>query len=425
MPDKMGDETQTLTVPDLEKASQEDLQDILSKSDEELADQLMNPGATPPPADKTGEQQPASSTAATPTGIEIDLGNGKKINFKDQSELLERFAVVTKSHESLVGKYGQTLDQLRRLSPLEGEVNKLKTQLQELQKGGTQVAAGQQPTAITPATVKAAAKLGIDLTDVSPENFNEKVNAFGEAIEGKITALETGLEQKISERVKVIEDRNKALEEKFGKIEGDLSYQQQLTVYDRHLNNLLGEISGLQAKVGDVIKTQWPVADINKLISDSTEKYGDAGVDIAKAKLPPGDFEKWEIIESLLSEDYCPVDAQGNIDITQRKLKNINAAWAAFITDHPELAPTDVARAQAAGAKQVVETIKTVASQPPRIPNNMATQTGATGMTQEVAEKLIQTPAAELNKWKKTKDPRYQQYLAAQEFISNLTEVPQ
>jgi hypothetical protein len=416
IPATMGE--QTVTLPDLEKASTADLQNILETSDEDLAAQLTNPEAAPIVPPKEGEPPKPTPEPQETTGLEVDLGEGKKIKFKDQDELLKQFVNLRKGIDGVTAKHSQTTQELLRLKPLEGEVMKLKTQLEELQRGKAQAAAGQQPTAVSPATVKEAAALGVDLSDITPENFTEKIDAFLDAkLQKRNADLETVLQTKFSEQVAAIETRNKALEEKFGKIEGEMTFREQSAVYEKHLTNLMTEIGQLQAKVGDVLKTQWPVREISDLISNE-------GADIARLKLPPGDFEKYEIIESLLAEAYCPVDAQGNIDITQRKLKNINAAWAAFITDHPELAPTDVARARAEGAEAVTQTIARVASQPPKLPNNLSTQTGNAGMTLDEAAKLVQTSVVELNKWKRLKDPRYQKYLEAQEFISNAPNEP-
>jgi hypothetical protein len=406
MPEPMGN---TVTLPDIEKASTEDLQKILETPDDELAAQLADPSKQVIPP-KEGEQKPTPTPQAA--GLEVDLGDGKKISFKDQDELLKQFVNLRKGIDGVTAKHSQATQELLRLKPLEGEVMNLKKQLQELQKGGAQAAAGQQPTAVSPATVKEAASLGVNLSDITPENFQEKIDAF---LDAKLQKRNADFETKLSEQLKVVEDRNKALEEKFGKIEGEMTYREQSAVYEKHLTNLMTEISQLQAKVPDVLKTQWPVQDINNLISAE-------GADIARLKLPPGDFEKWEIIESLLAEAYCPVDAQGNIDITQRKLKNINSAWAAFTTDHPELAPTDVARARQEGAASVVETIQRVASQPPTLPNNLSTQVGNSGMTMEEATKLIQTPTSEVQRWKRSKDPRYQKWNEAQEFISKASD---
>ena len=412
MPVPMGDTE--VKLPDIDSMNQDQLHELLQTSDEDLASKFeKGEEVVKPNADKPAEEpKPDNSTV---TGLEVDLGDGKKISFKDQDELVKQFVNLRKGIDGVTAKHSQATQELLRLKPLETEVSKLRSQLQELSKGGAQAAAGQQPTAVTPATVKAAAKLGVDFSDLTPENFQEKFTAFVDAVQGRNSELEATLQSKFQEQVKAIEDRNRALEEKFGKIEGEMTFREQSAVYEKHLTGLMTEISQLQASVPDVLKTQWPVRDISDLISNE-------GADIARLKLPPGDFEKYEIIESLLAEAYCPVDAQGNIDITQRKLKNIKSAWAAFITDHPELAPTDVARARAQGASSVVETIQRVASQPPKLPNNLSSQQGNTGMTMEEATKLISTPIPELNRWKRGKDPRYEKFLEAQELISNATE---
>jgi hypothetical protein len=119
----------------------------------------------------------------------------------------------------------------------------------------------------------------------------------------------------------------------------------------------------------------------------------------------------------MLKEDYCPIDSQGRLDITQRKLKSINSAWAAFQVEHPELNDQTVAAAHTQGQQQVLDQVQRVTNRPPTLPNNLSTaDTNPDAMTIEQAQKWISTPPETLAIWKRTKDPRYQKFEEAQAF---------
>jgi hypothetical protein len=408
-----------IQVPSIEQFdTPEKIRNLLETPDDQLLEQLTNP-KDPEYNSELEKEVPGASVKkeVTPTKktgtaqpVVLDLGDGKTIQFDNVDSLKNNFISLRKGLDEINAKYGRTNQELLRVKGLEGQYADLQRQFEELKRGQTQAANGQKPT-VSKETIQKAEELGVDLSDLTPENFLSKMTDFRKAV-----ALEAKAElrKEYEPVIQEMRDKNQKLEERFGKIEGDMTHREQESVFQRHYTNLMSEVTKLQEKVGAPLKTQWSVDQIN----DAIVKYGP---DQAKLVLPPGDFDKWVIIEDMLKETYCPTDAQGNLDITQRKLKNIDMAFAAYSTMHPELAGTDLATAHTNGQTQVLDAIERVAGQPPKLPNNLAGQQDVDKMTAEEAERYINTPVDDVNKWKKANDPRYGKWLEAQDFIAKMT----
>jgi hypothetical protein len=406
----MGDEnTRTISV-DVDKLNEDQLTEIMNTPDEEIIDKFSNPETAKKfSIEETTKPNPAS------TRLEMDFGDGKGVmKFKDIDELKSYTVSLRKGFDDVNAKYGKQNQEFLRIRNASDELSKAQQTIEELKRKTAQAPAGQPAPAVTPAIQKVADDLGIDLDDLTPENFKDKMVEIRDKAALK---AQRDLEAIYEPKFKAVEEANRRLEEKFGKIESGLSQKEAEIVFGGHLSNLLSEIKTLQdAKVTNgLIKTQLPVEQINETIT----RYG---ADYAKTVLPPGDFAKWEIIEKMLRETYCPVDAGGNIDITQRKLPKITSAWAAFSDIYPqELQGNDIANANKQGQKNVLDALTRVTNKPPTLPNKVAANTADIGvMTFETAQSLINTPVDTLIKWQKTDPEKYKLYEQAQEFVNTL-----
>ena len=425
MPNVATESTEELVMPSLDGMTKEELEDIASSTPEDIAARLTNPKEDEVDAqiaDKSGALDIAPSTKpnAKPTSsspdeaIEVDLGNGRMITFKNRDELIHNFSSLRMGLDEINAKHGRTVQELQRLKGIDTQFADLQRQLDEMKRSPAQPPKGQQAAA-TSAMVQTAVGAGIDpdkfFADLTVENFAQKLNQLNQiSEEGASKRVRAELEPTIEE----IRRENKELKDRFGKIESDMTYREKKSVFDSHYLNLMNEITQLQGKVGS-LKTQWTPAQIN----DAITQYGP---EQAHLLVPPGDFEKWEVIESMLKETYCPVDGQGNLDITQRKLKSINGAWAAYVADHPELNDNTIATAHTNGQQQVIDQIRRVADRPPTLPNNFSTEDTEPGaMTIEEASKWINTPADTLKIWERTKDPRWVKFQQAQDFAAKYT----
>jgi hypothetical protein len=409
-------ESTTVELPDVNEMSREELEAISSASPEEIAQQLAqdkdteSDGGQPEPTPDVSTPKPKFSLKPTSKpivdeAIDVDLGNGRKITFKNRDELIHNFSSLRNGLDEINAKHGRTVSELQRLKGIDTQFADLQRQLDEMRRSPAQPSVGQ-PVAVSAATAQKAEELGIDLSDLTPENFAEKM-----VLLRKAAALEARKE--LEPTIAEIRRENKELRDQFGRIERDMTFREQKSVFDSHYLNLMSEVTQLQGKVGS-LKTQWTPAQIN----DAIIQYGP---EQARLVVPPGDFEKWETIEAMLKETYCPVDGQGNLDITQRKLKSINGAWAAYAADHPELNDQTIVAAHANGQQSVLDQVKRVASRPPTLPNNLATpDTDPGSMTFEDAQKWINTPADQLQIWKRTKDPRYKKFEDAQAFVDGM-----
>ena len=417
MPIPATDTEEELVMPSLDGMTKEELEDIASSTPEDIAARLTNPKEDEVDAqitDKSGALEIAPKNTITKpipkTGpdeaIEVDLGNGRKIKFKNRDELIHNFSSLRNGLDEINAKHGRTVSELQRLKGIDTQFADLQRQLDEMRRSPAQPSVGQ-PVAVSAATAQKAEELGIDLSDLTPENFAEKM-----VLLRKAAALEARKE--LEPTIAEIRRENKELRDQFGRIESDMTFREQKSVFDSHYLNLMSEVTQLQGKVGS-LKTQWTPAQIN----DAIIQYGP---EQARLVVPPGDFEKWETIEAMLKETYCPVDGQGNLDITQRKLKSINGAWAAYVADHPELNDNTIVTAHTNGQQQVIDQIRRVSDRPPVLPNNLSTEDAEPGsMSIEEATKWISTPADTLKIWERTNDPRWQKFQEAQDFAAKYT----
>jgi hypothetical protein len=411
-------------VPKVDEMTREQLEHVVKSTPEELAEELATPTEEEVPEGDTASQLPEKTTpvlkgkakpqakSSVDEAIDIDLGNGRKISFKSKDELLQNYAALRKGLDELNGKHGKTVQELLRLQGLEQQFSLMQKELDGLKQSPTQPPKSQ-PVSVTADMVQKADEAGLDpdkfFADLTPENFASKMVQLRRA-----AVLEA--KKEMEPTLQEIREENKKIRDEFGAIRTDMTYREQKSIFDSHYLNLMNEIGQLQAKV-PAIKTQWTPEQINAAI----QQYGP---DQAQLVVPPGDFDKWTIIESMLKETYCPVDSKGQLDITQRKLKSINGAWAAFQIDHPELNDQTVAAAHTQGQQQVLEQVKRVTEKPPTLPNNLSTaDTNPDAMTIEQAQKWISTPAETLAIWKRTKDPRYQKFEEAQEFAAKYSGI--
>jgi hypothetical protein len=422
MPDKATQELDTgVEIPNVNDLSKEELEHVAASTPEQLAAELTAPeeeeisGGEAAPEDQAapeekqttvlkGKSKPQSKTSPS-EAIEVVLDDGRKIVFDNKDQLLQNFKSLRISLDKFNAERGTTYKELQRMRDLEQQYTALQRELEDLKRVPAHPPKGQQAAATTDMVHKAE-EAGIDpkefFKDLTPENFAEKMAEI-------LDTAAMQAEKRLSPRLQAAEDENKKLREEFGQIRTDMTYREQKSVFDSHYLNLMNEITQLQAKV-PAIKTQWTPEQINAAI----QQYGS---EQAQLVVPPGDFDKWTIIESMLKEDYCPIDSQGRIDITQRKLKSINSAWAAFQVEHPELNDQTVAAAHTQGQQQVLEQVQRVTNRPPTLPNNLSTaDTNPDAMTIEQAQKWISTPPETLAIWKRTKDPRYQKFEEAQAF---------
>ena len=411
-------------IPDVSELSREELEEVNRSTPEEIVEKLTATGEdietettpegeTPAPVSKLKPRPTAKP--GSDEAIEVDLGNGRKISFKNRDELIQNFSALRNGLDVLNGKHGQTVQELQRMRGMEQQVTAMQKELEDLKRAPAKSQAGQPATA-TPAMVQAAESAGVDpdefFKDLTPENFASKMVLLRKA-------ATADARKELEPTLQEIREENKKLREEFGQIRGDMTYREQKTVFESHLNNLMNDITALQTRV-PAIKTQWSASQINQIVAECAQA-GDP--EQARLRLPPGDFDKWVTIESMLKETLCPVDADGNPDITQRKLKTINGAWAAFVADHPELNDQTVVAAHASGQQQVLEQVRRVTERPPTLPNNLSTaDVNPDAMTIEAAQKWINTPAEVLKIWEKNKDPRWLKFQEAQEFAANQPE---
>jgi hypothetical protein len=408
-------------LPSIDEITDKDqLQDIANSTPEEIVEKLTNPKEeavdeqlseiNAPEADKQIKKTTPIAKAQPTEAIKVVLDDGRVIKYNTKEDLIKNFKSLRMSLDKFNAERGTTLSELQRMKGIEQQYKAISEELDALKQGRTQPSKGQA-MAVTPAMVQKAEEAGIDpkkfFDDLTVDNFAEKFNQLNQVAAQR---AEQALEPKLQE----LREENRKLREEFGQIRTDMTYREQKSVFDSHYLNLMSEIGQLQGTV-ETLKTQWNPDQINKTIT----QYG---ADQARLILPPGDFEKWEIIESMLKETYCPVDGRGNMDITQRKLKTIKSAWAAYKADHPELDDQNVVAANRQGQEQVLATIQRVANKPPILPNNLATPDKDAGtMTIEEAQKWINTPAETLKIWERTKDPRRKKFDEAQDFIAKLT----
>jgi hypothetical protein len=276
--------------------------------------------------------------------------------------------------------------------------------IEELRRGQQQVQQGQQPTAVSQQTASA---LNLDdkfFDDLTVDNFKDK-------FAGLIKNVASTLDTKYSTQMNQVLEKNKQLEEQLGKISGDITYKEGLLNFEAHRNRLFSEVEQLQNDpiTAGVLKTQWPISKINEVLMENPEQ--------AALILPAGDYEKAGHIMEVLKL-YCQTDNAGDVDVSQRRLKSIRAAFAAYNTD-AQLNSQDIAAAHTAGQRQVMETMARVANQPPTLPNTMSTTTGLNDMTIDEATQLINTPIDEVKKWEKKSPKKFAQWQKAQEFAAN------
>ncbi len=410
--------------PSLDGMSQSDLENILKSDDNALANAIGDgslkegvelPEAqegvelpfTPTPKENKVEPKPvAPSPTASQYKYEIDVGDNRKYQFKTEDEFKQSFINAQKVISELNGKYGSANQQLARMRQLEDSYNSAQRQIEELRRGTQQIASGQQPTAISQSTVD---DLGLGdefFNSLTTDNFSEK---FSEVIKNVAKTIDN----KYDTRYKEVERKNKALEDQLGKISGDLTYKEGMLNFEAHRNNLFSEVNKLQDDpiTGGSLKTQWPVDKIN----DCIIQYGD----LAAAMLPPGDYDKFAHLNEVLKM-YCPVDQDGDIDISRRQMKSIRAAFAAYNID-ANLNASDLASAHANGQSQVLDVVSRIANQPPTLPNTVSNPNGLNDMTVEEATRIINTDPMTVKKWEKSAPKKFKKYMKAQELISNLT----
>jgi hypothetical protein len=430
----MGDDTRTEGIDiDLSNATQEQLKKITETSDEDLQAQFDNKepiigGEKTPVVEKEGEEPPAPAPKAVKKtkqdGIVVDMGDGRPAyNFKDMDELKQSFVNAQKLVADVTGKFGNAKQQLARMKDLEDKFGQAQRQIEELRQGKAQVAAGQQPTAISEKTVQAAANLGFDVSTLTAENFAEKSAEWAAAIKAE-TAKELDersaklFEEKYAPQLKKIED----LEKKFGEISGNLADKEAKVSFEMNLGRVFSEVKKLQEdkSTGGLLKTQWPLEKINEVLLTHTPEE-------AMVVLPPGDFEKAKLIfgetkatgeqEPGLLHIFCGKAGDGSLDITSRTIPDINAAFAAFSVMR-KLSRPDIAAAHKQGQENVLDALKKVTNKPPTLPNNLSSSATLDGMTLERAQALM-----DLNPNTIPKDSElYKEWQKAQEFILNYKE---
>jgi ankyrin repeat protein len=92
------------------------------------------------------------------------------------------------------------------------------------------------------------------------------------------------------------------------------------SIWEKQRGLLFSEVGSLQCDsiTCGILKTQWHVARINNIVTENPEK--------AEFLVPEGDYEKFSHIVEII-RIYCPVDSQGNMDVSERRLKDIKTAF--------------------------------------------------------------------------------------------------
>jgi ankyrin repeat protein len=105
------------------------------------------------------------------------------------------------------------------------------------------------------------------------------------------------------------------------------------TFWEKQLGLLFSEVGQLQCDsiTCGILKTQWPVARINEIVTKNPEK--------ANFLVPDGDYDKFSHIEEII-RIYCPVDSQGNVDVSRRRLQDINSAFFEWKTKTGAICPS-------------------------------------------------------------------------------------
>jgi hypothetical protein len=226
--------------------------------------------------------------------------------------------------------------------------------------------------------------------------------------ENFLPTIENIIKSRVDERVRIVEEKNAQLEQKFGSLTGDLNANKQQVVIERHMNNLFNEAEKFQNDKlsGGLLTTQRPLHEINELANNNPDNW--------QLMVSPRDVEAFNHLKEMLKL-YVPVDEQGYFDVTKRTLPSMKAAWGAYAYQNG-LNNENVAAANAAGQQSVVQTIQKVMNQPPTIPNNTSLQQSLGQMTIEEAQAIMDMPIYRIKQ-----DPKLEaKYNEAQVLINSL-----
>jgi hypothetical protein len=409
------------TEKDLENLDQKGLEDFLKQDDTKIIENLekstsketftpSEPKTTPPPTVIANEK---TTPAPTAYEYEIDVGDGRKYQFKNKDEFVQSFRNAQQAIAELNGKWGKANQQLARTKQLEDQYNQSQRMIEELRRGQVQISQGQAPTAISQQTADASGLNDNWFEDLTVDNFKDKIKDLA-------TVIEHQVDNRYSKQFAELAEKNKHLEEQFGKIYGDITYKEGLVNFEAHRNKLFTEVQQLQndPMTNGMLKTQWSLDKINEVLTQNPGVAADGVTPLASLMIPPGDYEKAGHIMEILKY-YCPTDADGEPVVSERKMKSIRAAYAAYNVD-ANLNSQDIASAHVAGQNSALEAMARVANQPPTLPNTTTQTTGLSEMTVEQATELINTDPMTVQKWQTSAPKKYRRYMKAQELISQL-----
>jgi hypothetical protein len=374
-----GEDT-TLEVPTIDQFdTPEKRQALLNMSDEDIANKILDNKPilenSPAPVAQNGQQtaqptlqnQSVSSIAPDADIFELDTGNEKhRINFKNRKEVEEYLKKSYSTQQDLAGRFGLANQKLAQYNDLERRFQEAQRALEEMRQ--------VKPTAQQAAQPVAASESGATaiptFEELNQENF--------------LPTIENIIKSRVDERVRIVEEKNAQLEQKFGSLTGDLNANKQQVVIERHMNNLFNEAEKFQNDKlsGGLLTTQRPLREINELANNNPDNW--------QLMVSPGDVEAFNHLKEMLKL-YVPVDKQGYFDVTKRTLPSMKAAWGAYAYQNG-LNNENVAAANAAGQQSVVQTIQKVMNQPPTIPNNTSLQQSLGQMTIEEAQAIMDMP---------------------------------
>lgn len=281
-------------------------------------------------------------------------GGTLTLRFKDEKELNQHIANQQKIIDKLNGERGQIGTLKSRSEQQDAHIKQLQDQIQRL-------SAVAQPLPAIPAAQPAVAPTGAPApvaNGVQPPPQQDFSMLIKQAVDEAVTPLK----------------------EKLSQYEQMTSEEKRLAIFNAQFQSVANEVNSFVKAEMPTLTTSMPFEKINEIVTTRPDQI--------EGLVTPSDLDKFNKIMEIL-DIYYDHDADGNVDISKKKLYDISEASTIWRKRSGMDAMTSAA-AQNNSAQAVLAAVDRAANRSPSLPPTAPAQpTGEAGMTLDEAKRHI------------------------------------